>query len=194
MGRNKSKQKKGTIELSITTIVVVFIGIVLLILGVSFVQNVFSKIDTTAEKSFDQLDTFVEQLGIEGSFSAPSNIEVEQGESKIFKIIVGHDGLVPSPSTFVVSLKRTQGEAGTATEAQVKAKIIDDTQKSIKSGQQINFPVQVIATKDALLAVDGSYPSYSIDVKVLGQSESYESGAFQIAVVPSSGVFGGLFG
>ena len=48
------KNKKGAIELSMTTIIVIVMGVTLLILGITFVRTIFTKIQNISETTFDQ--------------------------------------------------------------------------------------------------------------------------------------------
>ena len=48
------KNKKGALELSINTIVVIVIGVTLLILGLVFVRGIFEKVQKISDTAFDK--------------------------------------------------------------------------------------------------------------------------------------------
>lgn len=50
------KPKKGAIELSMTTIIVIVLGITLLTLGLMFVRGIFSKINVITKTTFEDAD------------------------------------------------------------------------------------------------------------------------------------------
>tara|TARA_Y100000310_G_scaffold343934_1_gene454030 strand:- start:624 stop:1163 length:540 start_codon:yes stop_codon:yes gene_type:complete len=56
------KQKRGAIELSINTIIVVVIGITLLSLGLKFVQNIFGDIEEEREGIMELTETQIREL------------------------------------------------------------------------------------------------------------------------------------
>ena len=54
--------KKGAVELSITTIVVVVIGITLLVLGIAWISNLFERLGLTTGSAFEKADAQLESL------------------------------------------------------------------------------------------------------------------------------------
>ncbi|MBT4630627.1 hypothetical protein HOC06_00165, partial [Candidatus Woesearchaeota archaeon] len=55
--------KKGAIEMSMTTIIVVVIGITLLSLGLVWVKTIFDNLQGTTVDAFDQVDAAIGELG-----------------------------------------------------------------------------------------------------------------------------------
>lgn len=180
------KQKEGAIELSITTIIVVVIGITLLSLGLVFVRGIFTQLTDTSDAVFDKADTIIGSLDIAGRFSAPPQVEVEQGSSKTFTVTVGHDGSISGPAQFDLQLQPAQGSQ--FSENQVRAQVISQTPVQLNPGQQGDFVVQVIATTEAPLSIGGQVPAYSLTITANGQQ--YETSAFLINVGQQRGLFG----
>ncbi len=105
------KNKKGALELSINTIVVIVIGVTLLILGLVFVRNIFAKIDTLSSDSFAKAEGELGKLsGVDASLTiSPERIEVEKGGAKQVKIILANLG----STTVSASAKATSGAPST---------------------------------------------------------------------------------
>src|SRR3989344_9488083 len=83
--------KKGAIELSMTTIIVVVIGVTLLILGLVFVRGIFTGLkdvsDSTLGKAKTLLGEGLEDVNKFLSLS-PEAITIEQGKDDAIKVIV----------------------------------------------------------------------------------------------------------
>ena len=76
-------QKKGAIELSMTTIIVVVIGVTLLILGLVFVRGIFSKLGGLTEKEFEIAEQQLNERmsGADRMGVYPDIVEIAPGES-----------------------------------------------------------------------------------------------------------------
>jgi hypothetical protein len=87
-------KKRGAIELSISTIVVVVIGITLLTLGLIFVRGVFKKITGTTEEAFEQARGEIGRIvGVDSLLTiAPGEIELERTSSQTVKIVIANFG------------------------------------------------------------------------------------------------------
>ena len=83
-------QKKGAIELSMSTIIVVIIGVVLLILGLTFVRGIFSKTDVLTGNAFDEAETAMKNIGTptEELTVAPLKTSMSQGETKGALVVI----------------------------------------------------------------------------------------------------------
>lgn len=78
----KRMQKKGALELSVTTIIIVVIGVVLLSLGLVFVKDIFSRLGGVSEKTFAGAETVLgEMSGTDTRLNVQSTIEVKQGKT-----------------------------------------------------------------------------------------------------------------
>ncbi len=86
--------KKAAIEMSMTTIIVIVLGVVLLILGLVFVQFIFKKTTLLAEGAFDKAE------GQIGSFSeitdpltiSPKKMDLSKGDTKIVSVTMANKG------------------------------------------------------------------------------------------------------
>ncbi|MBS3108823.1 hypothetical protein J4409_03035 [Candidatus Woesearchaeota archaeon] len=178
------KSKRGAIELSITTIIVIVIGITILILGLGFVSGTFGKITIISDKIFETTESQIDKLLIASKFSMPSEVSIEQGSVKVIKATVGHDGTIQGPAKFEMYL--TPDFPAGITEQIIKAKVIS-LPRTINEGEQITFSIKIAAAAKAPITV-GDSPSYSVLVKANGQD--YESSAFVISVIKGRGIFG----
>jgi hypothetical protein len=84
--------KKGALELSVNTIVIIVIGVTLLILGLVFVRNIFSKIDTLSADSFAKAEGELGKLsGVDKLLTlSPQRIDVEKGGAKQIDVIIAN--------------------------------------------------------------------------------------------------------
>ncbi|MEK6922696.1 MAG: hypothetical protein AABX08_02755 [Nanoarchaeota archaeon] len=89
------KSKRGAIELSITTIVVVVIGITLLTLGLTFVYNIFQDIGEQQKQITAFSDEKIREIfeGSEDYINIPATrIKIKIGESQTTDILVKNVG------------------------------------------------------------------------------------------------------
>lgn len=127
------KSKKGAIELSVTTIIVIVIGITLLVLGLGWVRGIFNDLDTLTVGAFDKADAAISELGsVDGPLTvSPNSISVAQGGAKTVQVIIAN--FEEEPVTF-------QGTATSSSDKVVCA--FGDTQTetskeyTLDSGQQ----------------------------------------------------------
>ena len=59
-------QKKGAIEFSMTTIMVVIIGVAVLALGLAWIRGTFQQVGVLTEQSLDAAETVVGEIGFTG--------------------------------------------------------------------------------------------------------------------------------
>jgi len=83
--------KKGALELSMNTIIIIVIGVVLLSLGLIFVRGIFSQTTDLSDKVFADANKQLDSLG--GSVSSalvvsPETVRVESGKTSGFVIQV----------------------------------------------------------------------------------------------------------
>ncbi|MBI2499413.1 hypothetical protein HYV88_04190 [Candidatus Woesearchaeota archaeon] len=89
--------KKGAIELSITTIVVVVIGITLLALGLAWVSGIFERLQGTTKGAFEKADAEIGNIFAGGAQDSPfrlspTSISVKQGGRERAAVIVSNLG------------------------------------------------------------------------------------------------------
>src|SRR3989344_3453383 len=98
------KDKMGAIELSITTIVVVVIGITLLTLGLVWVSGIFDKLRGTTEGAFEKVDTQIEEILGQGSGKAisvtPSSISLEKGSTAKVRVILENNEEIDTTNAY----------------------------------------------------------------------------------------------
>ena len=84
--------KKGALELSINTIIIIVIGVTLLTLGLLFVRGIFGKMDKISENTFNNANDLLG--GLENVKSlltvSPTQIEIEQGKDDVAKVIIAN--------------------------------------------------------------------------------------------------------
>jgi len=85
--------KKGAIEFSMTTIMIIIIGIAVLALGLAWVQGTFEQIDIITDTSLASAETVLFEGTHTGKISAPSNIILKPGQIKKFEIWVRNDNV-----------------------------------------------------------------------------------------------------
>ena len=180
------RKKRGAIELSITTIVVVVIGVTLLTLGLVFVKGIFGKLTSLSDDIFGKSSTIIDTLTIDTKLSVSSSVSVEQGRTTTLKVQVGHDGTLSGTKTFSIEL--TPRFPSGLTESQVQAKVISEPSVQLNEGQQATFVIQVATTTNAPLSAGlGRTPAYGLTVKADGQV--YATSAFIINVEKGRGLF-----
>ena len=177
-------QKKGALELSISTIVVVVIGVTLLTLGLVFVKGIFGKLTDLSGDIFDKAGTELGSITIESKFSVPSSIEVKQGKQTSFKVMVGHDGTLSQAQTFTLDISPSGSVQDQLPVDKVRVEIISEEEVTLQEGQQATFVVGVAARSDAPLK---SGP-YRITAK-LSDGTTYDTGAVIVSVVKGRGLF-----
>ena len=88
------KSKSGAIELSMTTIIVVVLGITLLILGLAFIRGIFGNLGDISDETFDNAQDLLVGLESFDDFLTlrPERIELKQGEDKPVKLTILNQG------------------------------------------------------------------------------------------------------
>ena len=83
-------QKRGAIELSMTTIIVIVLGVTLLILGLAFLQTTFKKVGMLTERTFEEGEAALQNLGTitEPLTLTSSRVTLAQGASKAIGVVV----------------------------------------------------------------------------------------------------------
>jgi len=75
--------KKGAMELSVNTIVIVVIGITLLVLGLVFVRDIFDKLSGLGSGAFEEAEKELSQIQTgDAKINFPTAISVKKGKSK----------------------------------------------------------------------------------------------------------------
>ena len=166
--------KKGAIELSMTTIIVIVIGVTLLILGLVFVRGIFEKARGLSEEAFSSAEKEIQQrMGATDKMYVSGGLrwEVEPGKPIARLIAIQNfDEDLSSSSEFQVEITPTgdKGEEDWFTISQPG---------SIKAGDVATVPVEVLLPKG--LPPGSSYP---FRVKLLKGNTEYATQSIIVAV------------
>ena len=80
--------KKGAIEFSMTTIMVVIIGVAVLALGLAWIQGTFRGVGTLTDESIASAETVISELGATGKIGAPASIILKPNDIKKLQVTV----------------------------------------------------------------------------------------------------------
>src|SRR3972149_3048368 len=88
---SRRKERRGSLSLSMETIIIIILGVTLLSLGLIFVKGIFDKTEELREAAFDDAERAMSPLDAyhEDKLTVPS-IKVKRGESKKFFIYVNN--------------------------------------------------------------------------------------------------------
>ena len=166
-----SKDKKAAIEMSITTIIVIVLGVTLLILGLAWIRNLFGKIGGLTEEAFRVAEQEIqERMATDQKFYIPgTEFEVKIGKS--ITIPTGVQNLAGVDDTFKISVKPGEG-------ADPKWLIISPPQR-IPAGERKSIPVVLNIPKTAKV---GSIYFYILEV-YNSKNELYDSNTITVKVV-----------
>ena len=163
------KQKKGAIELSMTTIIVIVLGVTLLILGLAFIQGLFAKVTSLSEQSFATADKLIqEQMGSSERFYISALIfEIESGKS-----ISGYVGLQNFESDAEFEITAISGGS-----EKIDDWFVLPSPDTIRAGEKKGYPIliKVPSTK-----APGTSATFTI--KALKDKEEYDSQSIIIKV------------
>src|SRR3989344_6605784 len=102
------KGKKGALELSVNTIVVIVIGVTLLTLGLVFVRGILTKATDLSDEAFENANKQLDALG--GSVNefltiAPETVRAKAGDVEGFSVLMknveqrSYSGLIAKVTT-----------------------------------------------------------------------------------------------
>ena len=95
-------QKKGAIEFSMTTIMVVIIGVAVLALGLAWIRGTFTQVTQLTESSLDNAETILGEIAFTGKISAPATINMKSGgDAKKFRVLIRNTK--PALDTFTMT-------------------------------------------------------------------------------------------
>ena len=125
--------KKGAIEMSITTIIVIVIGVTLLILGITFVKNIFGETIAISDKTFEQANTLIDEFENVDKFLtlSPSEITIEKAGDGVAKVIIAN--FEEKPKAITIKAKATPRKGDTNLEC-----MFADTSESTSNQYIIN--------------------------------------------------------
>ncbi|MFH1376384.1 MAG: hypothetical protein ABIH25_01995 [Candidatus Woesearchaeota archaeon] len=181
------KNKSGAIELSVTTIIVVVIGITLLTLGLVWVQNIFKDLGEVSDNSFARAKQLIEGIEkIDKPLSIiPSPIEVEQNGEEVAIVVIANF----EQETKVVTVGMVQPENDVlcgffdvlSSNRKLKAEAPNNPY-TLGSGERVEIAIAVKGN-DADLGLTGC------NVQLVGDIQQTKT--LNVRVTPkSSGIFG----
>ena len=140
------KDKKGAVELSMTTVIVIILGVVLLTLGLAFVRNIFGKVGDLTTTAFGKADADIEKLGnIEDELTITRRVvDLEQGGSEGIGVVVKNLGNKESSFQLKTSLPgKTAQKAKFTCEVQ-ESQGTQSKVAALPSGEQRAFHILLI--------------------------------------------------
>ena len=165
--------KKGAIELSMTTVIVIIIGVTLLTLGIVFVRNVFDKSIEIADNAFIIADKELQnRIGSTDKIYVPGvSFEIESGKATTITVGVQNFKTTDKES----SKFKLQVQPGDTESAALK--IVAAPEQLINVGDIKGMPVEVGIPK-------GAPPgkTYSLVINVLKDGQPYDSQSILVKV------------
>ncbi len=177
--------KKGAMELSMNTIVVVVIGITLLVLGLVFVRGIFTRLGGLGGSAFQKAEQELQQIQSgETKINFPQNVEVDKGGSAVEEIrVCNTDGTLEANSN--LKLELTNFPVGLTITA--AGKIIQGTASQTISLGEVKYqscrviPTLIKAT--ATVTVDPNLPPPFLILTVEKGTSAYYSMGSTIEVI-----------
>ncbi len=149
----KIKNKKGALELSVNTIIIIVIGVTLLVLGLQFVRGIITKGIDISDKAFEDANRQLSALGDninEFVTIAPELVRIKAGDTSGFVVFIKN--IEENTYSNVVANIKTSDEA---LKKKVKCKFSDGTTtKNIRSplgpGVEERLKVRVETRKSSI--------------------------------------------
>src|SRR3989344_4872591 len=100
------KQKKGALELSMTTIIVIVLGVTLLILGLAFIRGLFGRVCVLSDEAFRIAEQEIQgKMGPSDKFYVSGlRFEAEAGKSTPINLGVQNIGDTEGAATFTIEV------------------------------------------------------------------------------------------
>lgn len=163
------QSKKGAIELSMTTIIVIVMGVTLLILGLAFVRGIFERLGGISDQTFIKAEDLLG--GVENVNELltviPSNIEVEVEKDDATKVIIANLG----EETIEVKAKASSSDKKLAC-----LFIDEDTEKGKSESKK--YKINSGSQKQLVLIIKekgGSLRTTGCNVEILGAPEGEDN-------------------
>lgn len=174
--------KKGAIELSMTTIIVIIIGVTLLSLSLVWIRGVIQKVTQISETAFETAEGEIGKIsGVDQLLTlSPNNIELAQKSSKAVDVIVANFEDTP----ISVGAKVESGDP------QLGCKFADKPDRSdqsknynLGSGKQVKIRL-IASDKGAGLGINHCV------ITITGRGVDETTETLIINIIPKRGVFG----
>ncbi len=173
--------KKGAIELSMTTIIVIILGVTLLSLGLVFIRGVIEKVTNLSERSFETAESEIGKIsGVDQLLTlSPTNIDLPQKSSKPVDVIIANFENGPVSVSGKVESGDQKLSCLFADQATRK-----DTSKTYNLGSGKQVKVKMIAND---LGADLGINHCVISVRGTGVDETTET--LIVNLIPKRGAF-----
>ena len=142
------KSKKGALELSVNTIVVIVIGVTILTLGLVFVRGILTKTTDLSDKAFEDANRQLDSLGgtvTEFVTVAPETVRVKAGDT------TGLSVLIKNVETGTYSGVRAKLQSY---DQNVKCEFLDNTQertiRTLTPGTEERLNIRIRTTKSSI--------------------------------------------
>ncbi len=176
------RDKKGAIELSITTIIVIVLGVTLLSLGLIFVRGIFSQVEQLTKRSFETAEGEIGKIsGVDSLITiSPRRIDVAKGSASVVDVIIAN--FEAEDITSIATVSSPQGIDCVFGDSPQ----LSTTSKSytIASGEQV--AIQLIVDELGT----GGLGTKVCTITVSGSSDSDKTESLVINVVQKKGLFG----
>jgi len=176
-------KKKGAIELSMTTVIVIVLGIVLLSLGLIWVRNIFGQVGGVSDDAFNRANDLIGDLeSFEGSFLTvvPDEIEISQGGDDGIGVVVNNE----QETSIIVTITMSSSDPELKCGFLDGRELIGSTEQfTLDSGKHKKFTAGV---KD----LEGDLRTTSCKIKVLGTNEPDNERTLIVTVKKQSSLFG----
>ncbi len=161
------RSKKGAIEMSMTTIIVIVLGVTLLILGLAFVKGVFENVNILGDQAFTQAQKEIQQrMGASDKIYIPGiEFKVESGKSSTITVGIQNFATNDETTASVFSVQIEVGESGGK-----KEWFTLPPKQTIPVGDKKGLPLGISIPK-------GTQPgkNFTFTIKVLKGTEVYDS-------------------
>ena len=164
--------KKGAIELSMTTIIVIVIGVTLLSLGLVWVRSTFSNIQGLTDDAFQNAKEEITLTNRDPKLTVPAEININRGETKAFRMYLINDGSTGNDN-FDISINEEENVPG------LQVKMFGTAEGGTKT---ISLPKGEEREIRAVISIDKSVPVSSYNYNILINNGNYDEKGFVIII------------
>ena len=131
--------KKGAIEFSMTTIMVIIIGVAVLALGLTWIRGTFTQVGTITESALENAETIFGEVGFTGRIGAPATIIIDTSDAKKYRVYVRNTKTTDATLSMVTAITQPAGTS-CLTQAGVSTGTV-----TLRPGEQTEFGGGVIS-------------------------------------------------
>lgn len=137
-------QKRGALELSVNTIVIVVLGVTILIIGLAFLDTIKEKLGAISEESFEKIEGKFDELNAQQLITlSPSRFNLEVGKSKVSTLVIAN----LDPDEYTGAFATIQNLDKDIKCSFAATKLGKSKAYDIPSGQQVSLAVLIETTK-----------------------------------------------